>query len=402
MKILTFSTLFPNAVATNHGLFVERRLQQLLASAGGSVQARVMAPVPWFPFSGRVFGEYAGYSQVPPHETRDGLAITHPRFPVIPKLGMSIAPLLLYQAVRPRVRELLESGYDFDLIDAHYYYPDGVAAVLLGRHFDRPVTITARGTDINLLPNYRLPRRQILWAARHAGHSITVSGALRDRLVALGADPGRVTVLRNGVDAGLFHPAADRDRLRQDLGVDGVVLLSVGNLIELKGHHLAIEALRELPGDTRLLIAGKGPMEGELRALARAAGVEGRVRFEGLLDRAELVKRYAAADLLVLASSREGMPNVVLEAMACGTPVIASNVGGIPELVDAGVGRLLERRDAASIARAVAALRSGPVDRESVRTHARRFSWEATSRGQIELFNTIIAARERLESTTSP
>lgn len=131
MKILTFSTLFPNAVATNHGLFVERRLQQLLASAGGSVQARVMAPVPWFPFSGRVFGEYAGYSQVPPHETRDGLAITHPRFPVIPKLGMSIAPLLLYQAVRPRVRELLESGYDFDLIDAHYYYPDGVAAVLL-------------------------------------------------------------------------------------------------------------------------------------------------------------------------------------------------------------------------------------------------------------------------------
>lgn len=229
-----------------------------------------------------------------------------------------------------------------------------------------------------------------------------MSGALRDRLVALGADPGRVTVLRNGVDAGLFHPAADRDRLRQDLGVDGVVLLSVGNLIELKGHHLAIEALRELPGDTRLLIAGKGPMEGELRALARAAGVEGRVRFEGLLDRAELVKRYAAADLLVLASSREGMPNVVLEAMACGTPVIASNVGGIPELVDAGVGRLLERRDAASIARAVAALRSGPVDRESVRTHARRFSWEATSRGQIELFNTIIAARERLESTTSP
>jgi teichuronic acid biosynthesis glycosyltransferase TuaC len=125
---------------------------------------------------------------------------------VLPKVGMNVAPVFLAQAVKPAIGRLLDEGFDFDLIDAHYFYPDGVAAAMLGRYFNKPVVITARGSDITLLPNYRLPRRMILWAANQAAGMITVCNALRDEMIALGVDPASVVSLRNGVDLELFRP----------------------------------------------------------------------------------------------------------------------------------------------------------------------------------------------------
>ena len=173
MKILTFSTLFPNDIQPYHGVFVENRLRHLLERCDG-IESRVIAPVPWFPFAGSAFGQYGKYAAAPRRETRHGLEIDHPRYPVIPKVGMTLAPFLLYAASRGPVRRLLESGYDFDLIDAHYFYPDGIAAAMLGRQLGKPVVITARGTDLNLIPQYALPRRMILWAAAQAAGMITV------------------------------------------------------------------------------------------------------------------------------------------------------------------------------------------------------------------------------------
>jgi glycosyltransferase involved in cell wall biosynthesis len=287
---------------------------------------------------------------------------------------------------------VLESGFAFDLIDAHYFYPDGVAAVLLGRHFGRPVTITARGTDINLIPHYALPRRLIQWAAQRAQGLAAVCQALKDEMVGLGVPAERIRVLRNGVDLALFAPG-DRAAARRRLNVAGPVIASVGHLIARKGHDLVISAMAGLP-DATLLIAGDGPERAALQALAERAGIAGRVRFLGRVGHEELPEVYRAADVLVLASSREGWANVLLEAMACGTPVVASNVWGTPEVVAAPeAGRLLPERSAAAIAACVRAVLSDPPSRAATRAYAERFGWEPTTQGQITLFGELLAMR---------
>lgn len=388
IKILTFSTLFPNTVRPNHGVFVETRLRHLVAS--GEVSARVLAPIPWFPSSHPRFGEYAKFANAPRTEVRFGLQVDHPRYFLLPKVGMNVAPLLLALSAKRAIKRMLAAGEDFDLIDAHYFYPDGVAAVLLGRWFNKPVVITARGSDLNLLPSYRIPRKWIQWASRRADGLITVSGALKHILVQLGAAPAKVTMLRNGVDLVQFQPT-DRVQTRRELNLDGFVLLSVGNLIPLKGHDLAIRALATLPGTT-LLLAGSGPEERSLQNLAEALGVSERVRFLGTLPQDKLCTYYGAADVLVLASSREGWANVLLESMACGTPVIATAVGGSAEVVAAPeAGVLMAARSNEALLQAIAQLRANYPDHTATRQYAARFSWDDTTTGQLKLFRTILA-----------
>jgi glycosyltransferase involved in cell wall biosynthesis len=388
MKILTFSTLYPNAARPGHGIFVETRLRHLLAT--GAVQSTVVAPVPWFPFAAGVFGEYAKHARAPRQETRNDIRVLHPRYPLLPKVGMTTAPALLAAAALPVLQGMLARGEDFDLIDAHYFYPDGVAAAWLGQRLGRPVVITARGTDLNLIPRYNLPRRMIQWAAGHAAGMITVCKALKDTLVDLGVAPQRIEVLRNGVDLDLFWPGARPER-RAELGLRGRTLLSVGFLIPRKAHDLAIAALPMLP-DTDLLVAGEGPEEASLKALAARLGVTERVRFLGALPQARLRDYYCAADALVLASSREGWANVLLESMACGTPVVASNVWGTPEVVAAPeAGVLMAERTPQALAQAVQALFASYPDHAATRRYAERFSWDDTTRGQLELFQRILA-----------
>jgi glycosyltransferase involved in cell wall biosynthesis len=390
MKLLTFSTLFPNAVQPNHGIFVETRLRYLVAS--GQASARVVAPVPWFPLRHPRYGKYADYAKVPGREQRDGMDISHPRYLTLPKVGMSVAPGLLAQAAKRDIGRILDEGYDFDLIDAHYFYPDGVAAVMLGKYFNKPVVITARGSDINLLPQFALPRRMILWAARNAHGSITVSQALKNELTRLGAAPDGITPLRNGVDLRRFGPL-DRDAIRGELGLARYTLLSVGQLAEHKGHGLVIDALPAMP-DVALLIAGQGPDRARLEAQARQLGVAGRVTFLGALPQAELPRYYNAADALVLASSREGWANVLLESMACGTPVVASDVGGSGEVVAApAAGVLMRERSVRGLTDAVQALRAAAPGRAATRAYAELFSWDATTQGQLSLFRSILQRR---------
>jgi len=387
MKILTFSTLYPNAARPSHGIFVETRLRHLLES--GTVESKVVAPVPWFPSRNPRFGEYAVHAGAPREEQRHGIQVLHPRYLVLPKIGTSLAPFLLAQSVKPVLERVL-TQYRFDLIDAHYLYPDGVAAILLGRRFGKPVVITARGTDVNLIPRYRLPRAMIRWAARHAAGMITVARALKDELVGLGVPAERIDVLRNGVDLQLFRPV-EREEKRRLLGFGRTTLLSVGNLVPLKGHDLAIRALRLLP-EMDLVIIGNGPERAALGALASNCGVADRVRFAGVLAQEKLRHHYGAADALVLASSREGWANVLLESMACGTPVVASNVGGTPEVV-AGPesGMLMAERTPEALADAVRRLFAHYPDRGATRRYAEQFSWDATTAGQLELFGRILS-----------
>jgi len=388
MKILVFSSLYPNAVQPVHGLFVERRLLQVVAT--GRVEARVVAPVPWFPLSSPSFGEYSTFARVPHSESRNGLEILHPRYPLPPKIGMSTAPLSMALSTLAAVRRLRRE-FPFELIDAHYYYPDGVAAALLGKWLGVPVTITARGTDISLIPRYRVPRAWIRWAARRSGASIAVCEALRSEMVELGIDGERIRVLRNGVDLQLFRPL-DRAAARTELGLTpGRWLLSVGQLIERKGHDIPIRALADLPGWS-LLVAGDGPLRRDLAALASSLGLADRVRFVGAVPQVQLPTYYSAVDALVLASSREGWANVLLEAMACGTPVVASSVWGTPEVVTGpAAGVLMGDRSAAALVVALRQLLDNYPDRSATRAYAEAYDWAPTTRGQLSLFEQLAA-----------
>lgn len=387
IRLLVFSSLYPNAVQPRHGVFVEERLRHLVA--GGRVSATVVAPVPWFPLRSERFGAYANYARVPAREERHGIEVLHPRYPVIPKFGMNVAPALMYRALLPFMRKLLAAGTACDVLDAHYFYPDGVAAARLGHALGKPVVVTARGNDITLVPDWPRPRRQILAAAAQAAAIVAVSRALRDRLVALGGPAEKITVLRNGVDLEMFRPLP-RDVIRRELGVAGPTWLAVGHLIERKGVHLTLDALARTP-DARLLIAGDGPDERALRAQVARLGLGARVRFLGAIAHAQLCRYYNAADALLLASSREGMPNVALEAMACGTPVIAAPFDGVRELLDApGAGEIAGERSGAALAAAWLRLRARAPSRADTRANAECFGWAPVVAAQAGLYADVM------------
>ena len=364
-------------------MFVENRLRHLVATQ--PVRSTVMAPVPYFPSGAARFGDWGRHARVAGHETRHGLKVYHPRFPVLPRVGMTAAPYLLYWASLRAVQRLMAAGLQFDAIDAHYLYPEGVAAVWLGRRLGRPVVLTARGSDVTQIATYKAPRRLIQAAVQAAAGVITVSSALRDGVLALGA--ARVEVLRNGVDLDGFRPV-DRAVARQVLGLTRPTLISVGHLIERKGHAITIEAMRLLP-DWDLVILGEGPDRAGLQALVARLGLQDRVRLLGARPHGQLAACYGAADVMVLASSREGWANVLLESMACGTPVVASDIPGNPEVVGCRDAGLITPRTPEGIAAGVRDLWAAPPDRAATRAYAERFGWEETSAGQYALFRSV-------------
>ncbi|MDB5816033.1 MAG: glycosyl transferase family 1 [Rhodocyclales bacterium] len=389
LRTLLFSTLYPSSVRPNHGIFVETRLRELLKS--GEVETRVVAPVPWFPSSSARFGEWGRLAATPHAERRNDIDVLHPRYVLPPVVGMNIAPWLLAWGARASVARLIRDGFDFDLIDAHYYYPDGVAAAMLARWFNKPFVVTARGTDLNLIPEYRIPRKLIVEAATQASASIGVCAALMDSLRALGIAPETTHVMRNGVDLVRFSPL-NADDMRRQLNLPaGPLLLSVGHLIERKGHHIAIEALQHLPR-VSLAIIGEGGERAALEKLVAQLGLAERVRLVGAIPNTELARWYSAADALILASSREGWANVLLESMACGTPVVATRIWGTPEVVqNENVGALVDRRDGAAFAEAIRLILAKQLDRQFIRRYAEGFSWQATTDAQLRLFEHIVA-----------
>lgn len=389
INLLVITTLFPNSIQHRHGIFVETRIKKILET--GEARATVIAPVPWFPVKSKRFQQYSQYVDVPPLETRNNIIIYHPRYLVIPKIGMLLTPFFLAVSILMCIRRVKKSGSKFDLIDAHYFYPDGVAVALVAKLLKIPFVISARGSDINLIPNYLLPRKMILWAAKHAAASITVSNALKTKMVSIGADVGKIHVLRNGVDRTVFAPK-DHKKMREKYGLQRTTLLSVGNLVELKGHDLIIESLKSL-SDCELIVVGSGELESSLKVLADKLQVSDRVRFMGTLKQAELVDLYSAVDVLVLASSREGWANVLLEAMACGTPVAATDVGGTPEVIcseEAGV--LIQERSPEGITKAVNIVLRKRIDRIKTQCYAEGFSWDQVVKNQLDVYTGVITA----------
>jgi teichuronic acid biosynthesis glycosyltransferase TuaC len=392
LRLVTFTTLYPNAAMPNHGIFVETRLRHLIAHE--NIVSIVIAPVPFFPSQNSHFGRWARLAAAPACETRHRINVRHPRYLAVPWIGQAVSPALLYGAASRTLARLIADGYQPDAIDAHYLYPDGVAAVWLGRRFKLPVVVTARGSDVSEWPGLALPGKLIRRTLREANALIAVSGALEQGMIALGANPACVTVLRNGVDSEGFRPH-NREDARSTLGLVRPTIISVGHLIERKGHDRVIEALALLP-DLGLMIVGEGPERAKLVALAARLGVTDRVWFTGALPQAELPLYYSAAEALVLASSREGWANVLLEAMACGTPVIASPIWGNPEVVrERAAGLVCRENTPAAIADSLRDLLAAPPARAATRAYAERHGWREISAGQLAVFKQAIADGSR-------
>ena len=397
IRLLTFTDLYPNAVQPRHGIFVEQRLRKLVE--GGTVTAQVVAPIPWsvvarVPF----FGPPSRLPGPQPRNVRHGTKVFYPRYPVIPGLSNWVNPISMALASLPVIKHLRKDGYEFDIIDAHFFYPAGIAAILLGLWLDKPVVVTARGSDINVHAQLHVQGALVRWAARRSAAVIAVSQALRDALTDIGAPAARITVVRNGVDFDTFKQG-DRESLRARFGWCRPTLLTVGNLVPEKGQNFIIEALQNLP-DTHLIIVGSGFEEGTLRKLAHKCGVHDRVTWISYLPQDQLAEYYVAADATVLASSREGMPNVLLESLACGTRVIASNVGGNPEIVSSEhAGILLRERSVDAVVEAVRKLAAAAATPAATRQFAQRFAWTAPIANLERLFEDVMSGAAQIHNS---
>lgn len=385
MRILTLSTLFPSSTRPNFGIFVERQTAAL--SGVRDFAVTVINPIGVAPWPLSLLS-----SDVHPRSSNSvqwgELNVYRPRFTAIPVIGGRFNPRVLARAVLPLARRL-HAETQFDLIDAEFFYPDGPAAMRLSDALGIPFTIKARGSDILYWGRRPDCLNQMLQAARAASGLLAVSGALKADMVALGMDEAKIAVHYTGLDPSRFA-LRNRESEKAKLGVSGPLILCVGALIPLKGQALLIEALAALPGAT-LLLAGHGPAQSDYQALAERLGVAGRVRFLGNVPHDDIPRLMAAADVMALVSEREGLANAWVEALACGTPVVASDVGGIRELIKTPeAGRIVERTPEA-IAAAITDLLTNPPSREAVAASVSAFSWDKNARQLAAFFRRVAA-----------
>lgn len=391
--VVVLSSLFPSSRQPGAGPFVRERMFRV----GRTLPLAVVAPQPWFPLQGLLRRWRPGFRPgAPAHETQSGHDVWYPRFFSVPGLFKRLDGWFMALGAWPRLRRLHRAGR-LDLIDAHFAYPDGYAASLLGRWLEVPYTVTLRGTEVRHARDPALAPH-VTHALRHAARVFAVSESLRQLALSLGIAPDHVRVVGNGVDLAKFEPlprAQTRRALR--LPDDAPILATVGALVERKGFHRVIELLPVLrqrhPGLRYLIVGGSSP-EGDyspqLRQQVSATGLEDAVRFLGPLPPEQLRLPLSAADVFVLASSNEGWANVLLEAMACGVPVVATDVGGNAEVVcDPVLGSVVPFGDRARLAEAIDRALGKPWDREAIRAYAERNGWERQVEVLIDEFSAM-------------
>jgi teichuronic acid biosynthesis glycosyltransferase TuaC len=391
VRVLIFTGLFPNREKPLQGLFIFQRMSHFAQRPGNQVQ--VIAPVPYFPQWLRVT-RWKKHGQIPTKEVIGNLTIYHPRYPLLPKILMPLHGLLMFLGSL-RTAQRLHKEMRFDCIDAHFVYPDGFAAVLLGKLLKLPVVVSARGTDINLYPSFRLIRPLIRWTLKHAAGSIAVSSSLAGVMLELGGRPDHICVIGNGIDLDRFSPIAPDDA-RNHLGLPrtGKIIVSVGALIPRKGFHLLIPAFAQIAErflGLRLYILGEGEYRSRLEGLIQECKIETRVRLVGNVPNEQLRYWFSAASVSCLVSSREGWANVLQESMACGTPVVATRVWGAPEVVVSPDLGILVEQDTKEIAAALESSVTRDWNRRLIAQHAAERTWQVVAAEVEEFLSSCIS-----------
>jgi PST family polysaccharide transporter len=398
-RVLSLSTEFPNPLEPGKGLFVRSRLEAIASR----VSLFVVAPIASLDYANPQRNLFAALRM---SRARDEghLQVLHPRWLYPPHGGWTNA-FFLFARLLPMLARL-RARRPFDVIDAHFAHPEGIAAVLLGRMLGRSVLVTIRGCELRHR-RHRSTRFWMSWALRRADRVIAVSEGLRDLAIDLGVDPRRVKTVPNGVNSDVFFR---RDRLgcRSSHGIAAAerIILSAGDLAELKGHHRVIAAVKAL-GDrgvrARLLIAGgvgrSGRYAETLRQQVTTHGLADQVAFLGEVTQDALAELMSAADVFCLASSTEGWPNVVNEALACGTPVVATDVGAVRQMIDSDrYGSVVPVRDGEALAEALRAALTGRWDHEAISARGRSRSWSLVAEEVLEQMRAVLAERSGKEA----
>ncbi len=380
-RIVVFSSLFPNSLQPMSGLFIRERMFRV----GQQLPMSVVAPVPWFPFQSLIRRVRPDFRpEAPGDEVQKGVDVFHPRYLSIPGAFKSLDGILMALCCLPRLMKLKRQGR-LDILDAHFAYPDGYAATWLGRWLKRPVTITLRGTETRHLASAKL-KPLVLAALSRASRVFSVSDSLRQAAISHGAEPSKIQVVGNGVDISKFSPV-DRQGARAKLGIkpNAKVIVTVGGLVERKGFHRVIAALPEILKkfpDTVYLIIGGASAEGDwtskLRQLVVDNGLGDVVKFLGLIAPENLSVPLSAADIFVLSTRNEGWANVLLEAMACGLPVVATDVGGNREVVcRPELGKIVPFDDHGALVNAIEQSLAQPWSSAAIMAYAQENTWDS-------------------------
>jgi glycosyltransferase involved in cell wall biosynthesis len=396
MNILVLCSCWPNSREPNLGVFVRHRA--LAVSRQPGISMHVVAPVPWFPrlpdtpFIPR---HWQTKANIPSQEIQEGLIVEHPRYLITPKVGMRHYGNWMARGVESLVRRL-HTEKPFDLIDAHFIYPEGLAALRLGKMLNIPVVMTARGSDINLFSQIPDIRPLLVKALSEADGIIAVSEGLKKGITSLAVSGEKVKVIRNGINQQTFH-LRDQTAARQYLGLppDRKIIITVGYLTPRKGIHHLVEAMAVIrknhpQTDVALYAIGEGNQRPDLETLIAQRGLQNHFFLPGAHSQTDLAQWYAAADFFCFASSGEGCPNVVVEALACGLPVIAADIPGVDELIThPGLGRLIPIN--ASLAEGFATHISEALtidwDRNFISTHGGARSWETVAHEVLTAFS---------------
>ena len=399
--LVVFSTLFPSAARPGAGLFIRERMFRVAQHRS----LVVVSPQPWFPGQSLIRWLRPGYRPYAPAlETQQGIRVYHPRFFSVPGMfrqldswSMALGSFLL-------LKRLKTEGVR--LIDAHFTYPDGEAATRLGRWLSLPVTVTLRGTEVPHSKNPAL-RPSLSRALKAAAYVFSVSASLRRLAIELGATPDKTEVVGNGVDTLRFHPV-DRAEARRRYGLpdNAQVLISVGGLVERKGMHRVIDCLpaliTQMPHLHYLIVGGgspEGDMRAELDAQVSRLGLADRVHFLGPLPPDDLKWPLSASDVFVLSTRNEGWANVFLEAMACGLPVVSTNVGGNAEVVcREELGSIVPFGDATALQAALNAALSKDWDRKAIIEYAQDNQWDKRVEQLLRVFALLLDSSHQADA----
>ena len=389
-RVLSIATLYPNVHHQRFGTFVARQMEALAARGDWSVTVINPIGVPPVPM-----GRYRPLADAAISGVEGGVDVRRPRFTLLPGVGGPFNPAMIVRAALALARRLHERE-PFDLVDAQFFYPDGPAAAAIARELGLPLSIKARGADIQHWGHKSYALKKMLAASHQAAGLLAVSEALANDMVAIGMPRSKITVHYTGLDRQLFRPM-DQDACRRQLASDynlvlnegDRLLVTVGALIPRKGQDFAIRALRDLPG-TQLALVGTGADRADLRELAHRLGLSTRVHFLGNLDHGSLPIVLSAADVMVSPSSSEGLANAWVEALACGTPLVITDAGGARELITAPEAGRIVAREISAIADGVREMLAADYAAAQVARTVQRFSWEANARALASYYSQLL------------
>ncbi len=392
-KIVIFTREFPTRNDIAGGTFNVELVKALQKYS----DVTVVCPVPWCPNltflrNNRAWSEFIG---LPECDERDGITIYYPKYLYVPVVFRAIQALWMvlgsYRVLK-RIRD--EKG--LDVINAHFIYPAGIAATLLGILLKIPVVQTTLGSDINVYSNIWWSKPQLRWAFTKSRMVTTKSQALLDRVIEIGLPKEKGIFISDGVDSNRFNFIAEEKlRLRSMLNLDHdkKFLLFVGRLHEVKGLDVLLESLLLLKNKGMLNfythLIGDGPQRQLLENYVRDNNLSESVSFLGTMQHDEIHRWMKVSDALCLPSRMEGRPSVLIEAFACGLPAIASNVGGIPELVNRSNGLLVQKEDANELAQGLFDVIHKQWDPLAITETVAWANWDSTAQAYIKVFDQL-------------